>query len=384
MLGVVQLIALGFGVIAAFFPDDIHSIIEHWGQVGRQGEGLDHWPTDFTRDIVPIACHSHNDYWRKVPLFSAISAGCIGVEADVWMFDEELYVGHTTSSLTLNRTLRNLYINPLLEILDKQNPTHRFNPNASNPLNGIFDTVPSQTLSLLIDFKTSGPATFPYVVSQLRPLRDRGYLTYFDGKTTVQGPVTIVATGNAPFDSIIQNTTYRDIFYDAPLKDMGAVGRKWANLDTLSAVEIDYRRNNTLSSSGAGSGGMLSRFIPQDRGHGSSGRTKDLNPDVFSPQNSYYASVALPKAIGHLWRRKLSAHQINLIKSQVRGAHRRGLKARYWKLPKWPIGLRNQVWEILVEEGVDLLNVDDLQSAAKKDWKQWKGWWGSREVDHVI
>jgi hypothetical protein len=30
-----------------------------------------------------------------------------------------------------------------------------------------------------------------------------------------------------------------------------------------------------------------------------------------------------------------------------------------------------------VQEGVDLLNVDDLESAAKKDWKKWKEWWGT-------
>jgi hypothetical protein len=304
------------------------------------------------------------------------------VEADVWLFDQELYVGHTTSSLTLNRTLRNLYIKPLLNILDKQNPIHRYQPNASEPLNGIFDTVPSQTLTLLIDFKTSGPAAFPYVVSQLAPLRERGYLTHFNGKTTVQGPLTIVATGNAPFDCIIQNTTYRDIFYDAPLQEMSTAGMKWGNLDTLSALEIDYQRNATTQPPEGSS--MRSKFIPQDQGQGMSGRKKNINPDVYSPQNSYYASVSLPKAVGHLWRRKLSPHQINLIRSQIQGAHWRGLKARYWKLPKWPIGLRNQVWEILVEEGVDMLNVDDLRSAAKKDWKKWKGWWGGRQVDHVI
>jgi hypothetical protein len=35
---------------------------------------------------VPVGCHSHNDYWRRVPLYSALQAGCIGVEADVWLF----------------------------------------------------------------------------------------------------------------------------------------------------------------------------------------------------------------------------------------------------------------------------------------------------------
>ncbi len=48
---------------------------------------------------------------------------------------------------------------------------------------------------------------------------------------------------------------------------------------------------------------------------------------------------------------------------------------RYWELPFWPIGLRNRLWEVLVEEGVDVLNVDDLKGASARDWGAWKGWW---------
>ena len=33
------------------------------------------------------------------------------------------------------------------------------------------------------------------------------------------------------------------------------------------------------------------------------------------------------------------------------------------------------MWNVLVEEGVDLLNVDDLRGATQRDWKSWKGWW---------
>src|ERR1700753_217480 len=64
------------------------------------------YPTDFTRDIVPKAIHSHNDCsspiasalvcthhlicslspdWRQVPLLTALSYGVASVEADVWL-----------------------------------------------------------------------------------------------------------------------------------------------------------------------------------------------------------------------------------------------------------------------------------------------------------
>lgn len=44
--------------------------------------------------MVPTAYHSHNDYWRNVLLFSALYAGCTGVEADVWLLGDDLYVNH--------------------------------------------------------------------------------------------------------------------------------------------------------------------------------------------------------------------------------------------------------------------------------------------------
>lgn len=103
---------------------DVHqykAYIPNGRKISHYGPGLAGSPIDLTRGILPIPCHSHNDYWRRVPLFDAIYAGCTSVEADVWLFDrdDELYVGHNTASLTPDRTLARLYVNPLMELLDK-------------------------------------------------------------------------------------------------------------------------------------------------------------------------------------------------------------------------------------------------------------------------
>lgn len=74
-----------------------------------------------TLDVTPIPCHSHNDYWRSVPLFEALRAGCTSVEADVWLMaddEDELYVGHNKKSLSSHMTLREMYTEPLLEMID--------------------------------------------------------------------------------------------------------------------------------------------------------------------------------------------------------------------------------------------------------------------------
>ena len=103
------------------------------------------------------------------------------------------------------------------------------------------------------------------------------------------------------------------------------------------------------------------------------GAPSDSN--AYSERNSYYASVNFHKAIGHLDRGEFNETQLELIRGHIRGAQARGLKVRYWETPFWPIGLRNHVWDVLVKEGVDFLNVDDLEAAAKREWGDWNGWW---------
>ncbi|KAK3378351.1 hypothetical protein B0H63DRAFT_479621 [Podospora didyma] len=291
----------------------------NWGKPGTGTEDLAWYPTDFLRDVVPIPCHSHNDYWRKVPLFSAINVGCTGVEADVWLREGgQLLVGHDTAALQRNRTFESLYINPLVEILERQNPKTEYY-NASR--RGIFDTDPSQTLSLLVDLKTNGAETWPWVMKQLAPLRERGWLSYYEDGQVHLGPITVVGTGNTPFDQIVANSTYRDAFFDAPL----------------------------------------------DKLEGSN----------FDSTNSWYASVSFWSSIGNVFfRGKPSDAQLGKIRKQLEEAHKRGLYARYWELPPWPIHVRNRIWEILVEEGIDILNVDDLEAAAKGDWTKPRSFFG--------
>jgi len=313
-----------FGLVPLFWNDPASSSLD-WTNSDITSHLL-----NITRDVKPIACHSHNDYWRRVPLYDALRWGCTGVEADVWLFDNELFVGHSTNALTQNRTFRTMYVDPLVRMLDMKNPQ---SSSSTHSKNGIFDTVPSQTLVLLVDFKNDGRDIFPHVSQHLEALREKRYLSYFDGKETHERAITVVATGNAPFDMITANTTYRDIFFDAPLASM----------------------YESPSSSGL-----------QTRG--GQGTVGTLPTSHFDSTNSYYTSVDFRRAIGFVWWGTLSSKQLELVRGQIKGAHSRGLKARYWSTPKWPVGLRDRVWRVLVDEGVDYLNGDDLKSMTRMDW----------------
>lgn len=227
----------------------------------------------------------------------------------MWEFGgTDLFVGHDTSSLTRHRTFKSLYIDPLVKILQGQNPDTEFTrKQPERQVNGVFDVDPAQTLHLFVDFKTPGAKTFPVVLAHLEPLRTPvNYLTYFNGSAVIPGPVTIHFTGDAPFDLLISNTTYRDYFYDAPLND--------------------------------------------------------LRSGKYTPENSLIASTSFGQEVGQVsWGNEVSEKQREKIKAQVGEAHRRGIMARYWETPGWPISVRDNVWGVLVREGVDLLNVDDLK-----------------------
>ena len=289
----------------------LQSVMQSWQTANDSVNLLSPWPGEFTEDIIAKPCHSHNDYSRKIPLYGALAAGCTGVEADVWLPDNNdgtgLRVGHRHSSLTADRTLASLYVQPLSEILQN------LNRNCTS-LSGIFQTDPNQTLVLLIDFKSNGTQLWPLVNAQLQPLRQGGWLRHWNGTSgkITPGPLTIVATGNAPYDLVVANHTYRDIFFDAPLDDVSS--------------------------------------------------------DLYNSTTSYYASARLSKAVGSPVFGRFKAGGMRAMATQVEEAKNKELVSRYWDTPAWPVSVRDRVWNVLVKSRVGMLNVDDLESASRWNW----------------
>lgn len=355
--GCVHIINVFLGYLP-IIHDDPAAFALDWTRPNQASTDMASYLLDITKDVTPIPCHSHNDYWRRVPLYDALRWGCTGVEADVWLFDEDLFVGHSTHALTQNRTFRSMYVDPLVKMLDHKNENTTF--LSTSDLNdtskiGVFDTAPQQTLVLLVDFKNNGSQIFPYVSSQISALREKGYLTYYDGTKTVEGPITVVATGNAPFDMVVANTTYRDIFFDAPLDRLYVEPKDEEGQDQAQYDDGNSTASSTVSTSGQGTVGTT----PESH---------------FDGTNSFYASTNFRKSVGRIWFGHLSHKQRELVRGQIKGAHERGLKVRYWGAPKWPIALRNRVWWDLVDMGVDYLNGDDLVGMTKFDWSIHRHW----------
>ncbi|TFK41076.1 hypothetical protein BDQ12DRAFT_733408 [Crucibulum laeve] len=268
------------------------------------------YPTQFTQGIIPKAIHSHNDYWRDVPLFTALSLGVASVEADVWLVGQDLLVGHELAALTQGRTFDALYIQPLLEIIHGQNPKNGLTVNQTRP-NGIFDTSSGTPLQLLVDIKTEGSSTLPFVIKALQPLRTSGYLTTFSNGSLQQSAVTVVGTGNTPLEGI-KALSSRDIFFDAPLA-------------TLATPLNDTIWDNTIAP---------------------------------------IASTDYGAVVGWNGIRNITDTQLSIINQLIEDSHKVGLKARFWDTPGWPINARENVWKQLLDSGADWLNADDLEAAS--------------------
>jgi len=100
---------------------------QQWQMYGyNASHSVTNIPYNITRDVTPIHCHSHNDYWRKTPLFEALHYGCTGTEADVYLIGHKLYVGHDKASVVPEKTLKSMYLDPILAMLEYQNQATRF------------------------------------------------------------------------------------------------------------------------------------------------------------------------------------------------------------------------------------------------------------------
>lgn len=93
--------------------------------------------------------HAHNDYEHTKPFFEAYNLGFGSIESDVYAVNGELLVAHDVKDLKADRTLKSLYIDPIITILkeDKQGNFHQF----------------------LIDCKTSSEETLPLIIKALEP-----------------------------------------------------------------------------------------------------------------------------------------------------------------------------------------------------------------------
>jgi hypothetical protein len=143
------------------------------------------WAAD-GKPVVPLRhAHAHNDYAHKRPLFEALEHGFCSVEADVFLRDGRLLVGHTGFDLRPERTLESLYLDPLRQ---------RVRANHGK----VYPDGP--TVYLLVDVKTEANATYAALDRVL--VRYAEMLSVTRKGKYEEKAITVVVSGNRARDAI--------------------------------------------------------------------------------------------------------------------------------------------------------------------------------------
>ena len=171
---------------------------------------------------VPLRhAHAHNDYEHKRPLLDALAHGFCSVEADVFLVDGELLVGHTRKDLRPGRTLAKLYLEPLRQ---------RAKANGGRVYPG------GPTVFLLVDVKSEAKPTYA-ALDRLLARYDALLSVTRDGKFEPRA-VTVVVSGNCDRAAITAQKVRRaaidgrppDLDGDAPAHLIPWVSASWGSL----------------------------------------------------------------------------------------------------------------------------------------------------------
>jgi hypothetical protein len=154
--------------------------------------------------VVPLArAFAHSDSNQKVPLTDALFNGFASIEADVWLINGELLIGHDLKDTAPGRTLEEVYLKPLQAFAKENGGT-------------LFPKAP-QTLQLLIDVKNDAEGSYAAIHKLLEKYKD--ILSVCANGTVKEGAVTAVISGNrARVTMAVQPVRYA--FYDGRLPDL--------------------------------------------------------------------------------------------------------------------------------------------------------------------
>ncbi|MFE4538751.1 phosphatidylinositol-specific phospholipase C/glycerophosphodiester phosphodiesterase family protein [Streptomyces scopuliridis] len=174
--------------------------------------------------------HAHNDYLHERPLHDALAHGFTSVEADIFLVDGELLVAHTAEEIDPSRTLKSLYLDPLLA---------RVRDNHGSVYRGR-----SRPVQLLIDIKNDGVACYQELDRQLRPY-SRILSAYRHGRVS-HGAVMPVISGDRAARTPMEAQQQRYAFYDGRLDDLGTAA------DTSLIPLISSNWSSSFTWQGAG------------------------------------------------------------------------------------------------------------------------------------
>ncbi len=153
--------------------------------------------------VTPLAnAHAHNDYYHARPLLDALDHGFCSVEADVFLIDGKLLVGHSLFELDERRTLESTYLDSLAKRV------------AAND-GRVFQDGP--VFTLLVDIKRDGPKAYSRLREVLANYDDM-LSCVIDGEFTERA-IQVVVSGERPMQEI-EADNRRFVGIDGRLSDL--------------------------------------------------------------------------------------------------------------------------------------------------------------------
>lgn len=149
--------------------------------------------------VTPLTrAHSHNDYVHTRPLLDALELGFQSAEADVYLIDGELRVGHSVAETRPGRTLESLYLAPLGarvrdgSILGRGVPFHLL-------VEVKMPTAAERTAHSSLTFASSSTTTWQAIEAALAA--PPGLITQYEPLQSA--PVQVTMTGARPQAAIL-------------------------------------------------------------------------------------------------------------------------------------------------------------------------------------
>lgn len=125
-----------------------------------------------------VLIHSHNDYAQARPFWGAWEAGAASIEADIWLVDGALYVGHDRKDITEDRMLLGMYLDPIRQVMQR---------------NGGQPYADGRPLQLMVDLKNEGERSLQALVALIE---SEGLVSCFDRVADPRAVCLTITTGS--------------------------------------------------------------------------------------------------------------------------------------------------------------------------------------------
>ncbi len=154
---------------------------------------------------LPLPAHAHNDYYHERPLLDALEKGFRSIEVDIYSEGDSLYVAHDRNEIKPGRTLRELYMEPIMRLVNRDSEL-------------LYDT--SSPLILLVDIKDHGLDTYKVLDAILQDYRE--FLCTRSPEGLKKGKVLIIVSGNRPIEYMLEQEQ-RYAFVDGRIQNLEKV-----------------------------------------------------------------------------------------------------------------------------------------------------------------